>query len=337
MTSDVSTQIHLASRPQGWPVEDDFSLVRVELPTLREGEVRVRNEFVSVDPYMRGRMSDAPSYIPPFEVGEAMTGGAVGRVVASGDPRLPVGALVLHDQGWRDLAQGPGEGFRLVPEVEGVPASLHLGMLGLTGMTAYVGLTQVARLREGDAVFVSGAAGAVGTAVGQIARLLGASRVIGSAGGPEKAALLRERYGYDVALDYRAAPIREQLAGAAGEGGVDVYFDNVGGDHLEAALDVLNRGGRVAVCGAISGYNAGARAAGPDNLTNVIKNSLMLQGFTLGEYARFAEEFQERMGAWLAAGEIAYDETVVEGVENAVAAFLGMMRGENVGKMVVRI
>ncbi|MCP3426175.1 NADP-dependent oxidoreductase [Rothia sp. AR01] len=337
MTSDVSTQIHLASRPQGWPVEDDFSLVRVELPALREGEVRVRNEFVSVDPYMRGRMSDAPSYIPPFEVGEAMTGGAVGRVVASEDPRLPAGTLVLHDQGWRDLAQGPGEAFRPVPEVEGVPVSLHLGMLGLTGMTAYVGLTQVARLREGDSVFVSGAAGAVGTAVGQIARLLGASRVIGSAGGPEKAALLRERYGYDVALDYRAAPIREQLAEAAGEDGVDVYFDNVGGDHLEAALDVLNRGGRVAVCGAISGYNAGARAAGPDNLTNVIKNSLMLQGFTLGEYAGFAREFQERMGAWLAAGEIAYDETVVEGVENAVAAFLGMMRGENVGKMVVRI
>ena len=333
----VSTQIQLASRPEGWPADENFSTVRVELPDLAEGEVRVRNEAVSVDPYMRGRMTDAESYVEPFAVGETMTGGAVGRVVESASEELPVGTPVLHQLGWRDVAQGPAGQFRAVREPEGAPLSLYLGILGMPGLTAYTGLTQAAGLKEGDTVFVSGAAGAVGTAVGQIARLLGAGRVLGSAGSREKVELLTGKYGYDAAVNYKDAPIREQLPEMAGEGGVDVYFDNVGGDHLEAALDVLNRNGRVAVCGAISQYNATEATPGPDNLAQLIKNSLRLQGFTVGDYLQHAEEFNRRMLGWFSEGRIAYDETVVEGIENAPEAFVSMMRGANQGKMIVRI
>lgn len=336
MSTVVSTQVQLVRRPQGWPVQEDFQTVEVRYDAPAAGEVRVRNEFVSVDPYMRGRMNDTKSYIPPFGLEETMTGGAVGRVVESADDRLPVGTLVLHQLGWRDVAQAPASEFRAVPEVEGAPTSLHLGILGMPGLTAYVGLTAVAGLQEGDTVFVSGAAGAVGTAVGQIARLLGASRVVGSAGSPEKVALLQERYGYDAAFDYKDGDVRRQLATAAPDG-IDVYFDNVGGDHLEAALWSLKQGGRAALCGAIGDYNAEGAPSGPRNMFRVVTNGLTLKGFIVSTYGHLAREFGERMGGWFADGRIAYDETVVDGIENSVDAFLSMMRGGNTGKMVVRI
>lgn len=332
-----STQIQLVSRPEGWPTPENFRTVRIELPELAEGQVRVANEYLSVDPYMRGRMSDAPSYIPPFELGETMTGSAVGRVVASRAEDLPVGTLVRHDLGWRDLAQADAGQFRPVQEVPGQRPSVHLGILGLTGMTAYVGLTRIGGLREGDTVFVSGAAGAVGSAAGQMARLLGAGKVIGSAGGPEKTRRLTEEYGFDMALDYKAAPIREQLREALGEDGVDLYFDNVGGDHLEAALGSMSRFGRIAACGAISVYNEGRPVPGPDNMPEIIKRSLRIEGFTLGDHVDVAEEFAQRITPWIAEGRIALDETVVDGIENTVDAFLSMMRGANTGKMVVRV
>ena len=331
----VSTQIQLAARPQGWPTPEDFATVRVEYGPLGPGQVRVVNEYISVDPYMRGRMDDAKSYAPPYGLGETMTGGAVGRVVESTSDEGPVGAVVLHQFGWRDLVQEDAAGFRVVPEVPGVPLSLYLGTLGMTGLTAFVGLTDIAPVRPGDTVFVSGAAGAVGTAAGQLARLLGASRVIGSAGSPRKVALLTEKYGYDVAFSYKDAPVREQLAQAAPDG-VDVFFDNVGGDHLEAALDVMKPGGRAALCGAISTYNASERRPGPDNMANLITRGLTLRGFTIGGYLHRAEEFNRLVTGWFTEGRIAYDETVVDGVENAVDAFLTMMRGGNVGKMLVR-
>lgn len=336
MNTQVSKQIQLASRPQGWPTEENFSTVSVDLPELAEGEVRVKNLFMSVDPYMRGRMSAAKSYVSPFEVGETMTGGAVGRVIESRSDDLPEGALVLHQLGWRDIAQAGADQFNQVSEIPGVAPSLYLGMLGLTGLTAYVGLTKVAKFVEGDVVFVSGAAGAVGSAVGQIARLLGASKVIGSAGSDEKTRLLEEKYGYDVALNYKDAPIREQLAKAAPEG-IDVYFDNVGGDHLEAAFDVLNRYGRAALCGAISQYNVTGPVPGPDNMANFVKQSLMVKGFIVGDYMEHAGEFQERMSAWFREGRIEYDETVVDGLDQATDAFISMMQGANTGKMIVRI
>lgn len=336
MSTALSTQIQLAQRPVGWPTPDDFQTAEVVYEAPAAGEVRVRNEFVSVDPYMRGRMNDVRSYVPPFALGETITGGAIGRVVVSAAPELPVGTVVLHQHGWTDVVQADASTFRAVPEVPGLSSSLRLHILGMTGLTAYVGLTAIAGLKPGDTVFVSGAAGAVGTAVGQIAKLLGAGRVIGSAGTPEKVALLTEKYGYDVAFNYKDGDVRAQLAAAAPEG-IDVFFDNVGGDHLEAALDVFNDGGRAALCGAIAGYNTTDRTPGPDNLANIITRALTLKGFTLAAYLGLAPEFQEKMATWFAEGRIAYDETIVDGIENTVDAFLDMMRGANTGKMLVRI
>ncbi|MGY5764762.1 NADP-dependent oxidoreductase [Brachybacterium sp. DNPG3] len=336
MTDALSTQVQLVARPQGWPDPSDFRTVTVPLEDLAPGQVRVRNEFVSVDPYMRGRMNDTRSYVAPYALGETIAGGAVGRVIASEAPGLPVGTLVLHQHGWSDVVQDAAATFRAVPEVPGAPSSVHLHILGMTGLTAYVGLTAIAGLQPGETVFISGAAGAVGTAAGQIAKILGAGRVIGSAGSPEKVELLTSKYGYDAAFDYKQGDVRGQLAAAAPEG-IDVYFDNVGGDHLEAALDAFNDGGRAALCGAISGYNSDERAAGPDNMANIITRALTLKGFTLAAHLHLAPEFQERIVPRFAAGEIAFDETVVDGIEHTVDAFLDMMRGANTGKMLVRI
>lgn len=336
MSQTSSTQIQLVRRPSGWPTHEDFRTVTVPYGDLEPGQVRVRNEFVSVDPYMRGRMNDSRSYVAPYALGETITGGAVGRVVESASDEVPVGAIVLHQHGWTDIIQADSGTFRVLPDVPGVPLSARLHILGMTGMTAYVGLTAIAGLKAGETVFVSGAAGAVGTAAGQIAKLLGAKRVIGSAGSAEKVALLTEKYGYDAAFNYKDGDVRGQLAAAAPEG-IDVFFDNVGGEHLEAALEAFNDGGRAALCGAISAYNATERPAGPDNMANLITRGLTLRGFTLGHYLHLAPEFTERMTAWFAAGSIAYDETFVDGIEHTVDAFLDMMRGANTGKMLVRV
>ena len=331
----TSTQIQLVSRPTGWPTAENFRTVTVELPELAPGQVRVENEFMSVDPYMRGRMNDVKSYTPPFALDETMTGGAVGRVVESTSDDVPVGAVVVHQLGWRDVAQGDAAGFRVVPEVEGVPSSAYLSVLGMTALTAYVGLLEIAHLREGETVFVSGAAGAVGSMVGQIARLKGAARVVGSAGSAEKVALLTERYGFDAAFNYKDGDVAGQLTAAAPDG-IDVYFDNVGGEHLEAALGAFKDQGRAALCGAISEYNTEGEATGPRNMANIVTRGLTLQGFTVGNYTQHFPAFMADMTAWVTAGDVVFDETVVEGLDHAVDAFLGMMRGDNVGKMVVK-
>jgi hypothetical protein len=332
----VSTQIQLVARPVGWPTAEDFRTVRIDLPELGEGQVRVANEFISVDPYMRGRMNDVKSYAPPYALGETMTGGAVGRVVASNASGFTVGDVVLHQFGWRDVAQADAAGFRVVPEIPGVPVSAYLGVLGMTALTAWVGLLQVAAMKEGDTVFVSGAAGAVGSMVGQIARLKGAKRVIGSAGTAQKVALLTGKYGFDAAFNYKDGAIADQLASAAPDG-IDVYFDNVGGEHLEAALNSFNNGGRAALCGAISQYNLADAPAGPRNLSNIVTRGLTLAGFTVGNYLQFFPAFSADMSGWLTSGRVVFDETVVDGIDHAVDAFLGLLRGENTGKMVVRI
>lgn len=331
----VSTQIQLAARPVGWPTSADFRTVRVELPELAAGQVRVANDFVSVDPYMRGRMNDVKSYSPPYALDETMTGGAVGRVVASASPAVAIGDVVVHQYGWRDLVQADAAGFRVVPELPGVPLSAYLGVLGMTALTAYVGLLDIAALKQGDTVFVSGAAGAVGSMVGQIARLKGAARVVGSAGSADKVALLTGKYGFDAAFNYKDGSLTRQLRAAAADG-IDVYFDNVGGDHLEAALAVFNDGGRAALCGAISLYNSTEAPAGPRHMSNIITRGLTLKGFTVGNYLQHFPAFSTEMAGWLASGEIVFDETVVDGIDNTVDAFLGLLRGENTGKMVVR-
>jgi NADPH-dependent curcumin reductase CurA len=331
----TSREIHLAARPHGWPTPEDFRLVTVEVPDPGPGQVVVRNQFMSVDPYMRGRMNDGPSYAPPYEVGRVMHGRAVGEVVASNDPALAVGQTVVHEAGWRDYAVLDG-GRTMAVDPAAVPTvSAYLGALGMPGMTAYVGLLDLAAFQPGDTVFVSGAAGAVGSVVGQIAKARGAARVIGSAGSAAKVAHLHE-LGFDAAFNYKDGPVVEQLAKAAPEG-IDVYFDNVGSDHLEAAINSLRPYGRVALCGAISVYNATEAPTAPRNLGMAVGKRLTLRGFIVSDHLDRRDTFLAEMGEWVRTGQVRIDETIVDGLENATAAFLGMMRGENTGKMVVRV
>ncbi|GAB3702267.1 NADP-dependent oxidoreductase [Nocardiopsis oceani] len=329
------TVVRLRRRPVGTPTEDDFEVAREDVAPPEPGQVVVRNDYLSVDPYMRGRMIDAKSYVAPFTLGEVMEGGAVGTVVASRSAVLPVGESVLHYYGWREYATGGADRFRRV-DTETVPASAHLGLMGLPGRTAYFGLLDIAAMRPGDTVFVSGAAGAVGGLVGQFARLRGARRVVGSAGSTEKVEYLRDELGFDAAFDYRDGSVREQLRAAAPEG-VDVYFDNVGGDHLRAALSSMRVFGRVALCGAIAGYNDTEPASGPNNLVLAVGKRLSLRGFVVHDFDDRRSEFEAQARQWLASGQLRLRETAVEGVENMPRAFLGLFTGANFGKMLVRV
>jgi NADPH-dependent curcumin reductase CurA len=330
-----SKEVHLVKRPVGEPESDDFALVEATVADPGPGQVLVRNDWISVDPYMRGRMNDTESYVPPFKLGEPMEGGAVGTVVASESDDVPVGTTVSHFLGWREYALLDAAAVRPV-DTSLAPAASYLGVLGMTGLTAYAGLTDVARVKEGDVVFVSGAAGAVGSVAGQVARHLGASRVVGSAGGPEKKRRLLEEFGFDAAIDYREGDLEGQLAKAAPDG-IDVYFDNVGGDHLRAAIAAMRTHGRIAICGMISQYNATEPEPGPDNLGLTIGKRLTLRGFLVGDHGHLAKEYAERAAGWMAEGELHSEETVVQGIDNAASAFLDMMRGANTGKMLVRL
>ena len=329
----MSRAWHLKSRPNGLPTADNFELKETELPEVGPGMVRVRNGWLSVDPYMRGRMNDVKSYVPPFRLDEPLDGGAVGEVVASGDERLQPGDAVLHQAGWREHALLHASAVRRVDTTQ-VPASAFLGVLGMPGLTAYVGLTRIAALQEGEAVLVSGAAGAVGSLAGQMARLMGAATVVGSAGSAEKVAWLTGELGFDAAVNYKDGPIAKLLAPHAP---FDVYFDNVGGDHLEAAMFHLNDFGRVAVCGAIAGYNEEKPVPGPRNMMMIVSKRLTLRGFIVTDHADLAAEFYQRAGAWVAEGKLTYRETVVDGFDHTVDAFLDLLRGGNTGKMLVRL
>ncbi|WP_030249192.1 NADP-dependent oxidoreductase [Streptomyces violens] len=326
---------HLVARPQGWPTPADFALREAPVAEPGEGQVLVRNIHFSVDPYMRGRMSTAKSYVEPFELDKPMQGGAVGEVIASNADGFEVGDHVLHFLGWRQYATVNAKSAVKV-DPEAAPLSTYLGVLGMPGLTAYAGLLRVADFKEGDAVFVSGAAGAVGGQVGQIAKLKGASRVIGSAGSDEKVKVLLEEYGFDAAFNYKNGPVKDQLKEAAPDG-IDVYFDNVGGDHLEAAIAALNLHGRIAVCGMISQYNATEPTPAPRNLAQIIAKRFRMEGLLVGDHYDLQPQFVEEVSAWVRSGELKYRETFVEGIENGVEAFLGLLRGENTGKMVVSL
>ena len=323
---------HLISRPQGLPTDADFALQDVALPELSEGMVHLRNRWLSVDPYMRGRMNDVKSYVPPFQLGEPMQGGAVGKVVESRTPHFKEGETVFHMLGWRDQAVAPAEQFNKVPPL---PVEDHqwLGNLGLTGGTAYFGLLRVAEAKEGDVVFVSAAAGAVGSAVVQIAKAKGMT-VIGSAGGEEKCAFVRE-IGADAAIDYKAGPLVKQLVEAAPKG-IDVYFDNVGGDHLDAAFAAARQNARFAICGMIEDYNKG-----PSHtfryIMRVISARIRMQGFIFTDYQAEMPEFYRDMGGWIASGKVKSRETVRDGIEATPQAFLDLFSGGNTGKMLVRL
>jgi NADPH-dependent curcumin reductase CurA len=333
-------EVHLVRRPHGFPDADDFALVERELPDPGPGEAVVANRAFSVDPYMRGRMNDVPSYVPPFRLDEAMDGRSVGEVTAVGDgvTEVAVGDLVLGNLAWRDHGTSKAKHLQKVPDVEGVDPRAYLGVLGIPGLTAWVGLLDKASFREGDAVFVSGAAGAVGSLVGQIATLKGASRVVGSAGTAEKVAWLTGELGYDAAFNYKDGPVGEQLEKAMPDG-LDVYFDNVGSDHLEAAIDVAHDHARVAACGAIAHYNDtdDDPTPGPRNLFKIVKKRLSIQGFIISDSLDRYEAFLAEVTPWVADGRVRFAETVVEGVDHAVEAFQGLLRGENTGKMLVAV
>jgi NADPH-dependent curcumin reductase CurA len=323
---------HLKSRPQGLPTADNFELRETALPPLGEGMVRVRNLWLSVDPYMRGRMNDVKSYVAPFQLGEPMDGGAIGEVVESRAEGFQPGDLVQHMGGWRDEAVAPAKTAKKLPDL-GVAPELFLGVLGVTGMTAYFGLLDAAAAKEGDVVFVSAAAGAVGSAVVQIAKAKGMI-VIGSAGGEQKCDFVRS-LGADQVVDYKAGPILKGLAAAAPDG-IDVYFDNVGGHHLDAAFALARNDARFAICGMIEGYNA-REPMSFRFIQRIIAARIQLKGFLVFDYFPRIDEFYRDMGPWVADGTVKSRETVVDGLENMPDAFLGLFSGANTGKMLVKL
>ena len=323
---------HLKSRPKGMPTSDNFQLKPVDLLPLDYGMVRVANRWLSVDPYMRGRMNDVKSYVPPFAIDAPMEGGAIGEVVESKADGFSPGDRVLHMAGWRDEAVLPAAALNPLPNL-GVEPQAFLGNLGLTGGTAYFGLLDAAQAKEGDIVFVSAAAGAVGSAVVQIAKANGMT-VIGSAGGAEKCDFVRS-LGADEVIDYRAGPLVKSLAAAAPKG-IDVYFDNVGGDHLDAALAHARNNARFAICGMIDGYNA-AEPTPLRYIMRIIAARVRLQGFIYTDYLPRLGEFYGDMGGWIASGQVKSRDTIVEGLERMPEAFLGLFSGANTGKMLVKV
>jgi NADPH-dependent curcumin reductase CurA len=333
MTDIMSREIRLASRPNGIPTAANFTLARTKLEPLQDQQVLVRNLFMSVDPYMRGRMNEGKSYVPPFELGKPLDGGVVGEVIESRAKEFKPGNAVTSGFGWREyVIASPKELHPVSREVQ--PLSVYLGALGMTGMTAWVGLNLV-EVKAGDVVFISGAAGAVGNVAGQLAKLRGC-RVIGSAGSMEKVAFLREECGFDIAFNYKIGPVLEQLNLEAPDG-IDVYFDNVGGEALEAAISALRAHGRIIACGGISGYNEEKPRPGPSNLFNMITKRLTMKGFIVRDWLDRQAEFEKEVSGYFRAGKLKNKETVVEGIDHAVDAFLGLFQGQNVGKMVVKL
>lgn len=330
----TSREIRLKSRPRGAPTADNFELATVTLADPAPGEVQVRNRWMTVDPYMRGRMNDVKSYAPPFQLGEAMQGGAVGEVVASNDPTFKSGDTVQSFLGWREAFNAPAAAVQKL-DPRGLPPQAFLGVAGMPGMTAYVGLLKVASLKDGDVVFVSAAAGAVGQVVCQIAKLKGHT-VIASAGGAEKGAYLKE-LGVDHVIDYKSEPDLNAALMRAAPGGIDVYFDNVGGAHLEAALMAARPFGRFALCGMISQYNDTDLGPGTRGLILAVGRQLRLEGFIISSHMDMQDAFNRDMSGWIGEGKVKWRETVEEGIQNAPAAFLKLFKGENLGKMLVRL
>ena len=334
---DTNRRIVLASRPPAAPDPGNFRLEEAAMPTAAPGEVLLRTLWLSLDPYMRGRMSDAPSYSPPVGIGEVMTGGTVSEVVESHAEGFSPGDLVLGFNGWQEYATAKPSTLRHVPRGP-APPSTALGVLGMPGMTAYVGLLNIGQPKPGETVVVAAASGPVGSLVGQIAKLHGA-RAVGIAGGPDKCAFVRD-LGFDACLDHRAPDLADQLAEACPKG-IDVYFENVGGKVWDAVLPRLNPFARVPVCGLIANYNLGAAPPGPDRtaalMRAVLTKRLLMRGFIVWDFAAQQDDFLQTVGTWVAEGKVRYREDVVEGLEAAPAAFIGMLGGANFGKLLVRV
>ncbi|HVP02379.1 MAG TPA: NADP-dependent oxidoreductase [Solirubrobacteraceae bacterium] len=333
---DVNRRFLLKQRPEGRVRREDFELAEVPVPELGDGEALVRVLWLSLDPTNRVWMTDAPGYLPPVQIGEVMRGGALGRVVASRHAGYREGQIVQGLLGWQDYAVISDAHPALpVPDDAGVPLSAHLGALGMTGLTAYFGVTDVADVQPGETVVISAAAGAVGSVAGQIVKNLGA-RAVGLAGGPQKCAWLTGDLGFDAAIDYKSSDWRDQLAAATPDG-IDVDFENVGGEIMEAVFGRLNIGARVALCGLISGYNDAEGPAGPRNFGNLISRRARVQGFLILDYFGRWEEGARQLASWMAEGRLQHRETVVEGLESAPTALNQLFDGTNTGKLVVHV
>jgi NADPH-dependent curcumin reductase len=336
MTTAVNRRIVLASRPSGWPTLANFRLEEAPIPTPGAGDVLVRNHFLSLDPYMRGRMDDAKSYAKPVAIDEVMVGGTVGEVVASDSDRFPVGTFVVGALGWQEYASADVSGLsKIDPSVQ--PLSAYLGVLGMPGVTAWMGLVDICQPKAGETVLVSAASGAVGSVVGQIAKALGC-RAVGIAGGRAKCEYVVNELGFDACVDYKAGRLFEDLKAATPDG-VDAYFENVGGEIMDSALRRMNAHSRIAVCGLISQYNAASsdELYGLRNIRSVLVNRIRMQGFIVSDRMQLWPQALKALRGWHAAGQIKFRESVAQGLERAPAAFLGLLKGENFGKQVVRL
>ena len=330
----LSQAVALATRPVGMPKQSDFQIVQENIPDPEDGQIQVKNVSMSVDPYMRGRMVDRKSYVPPFQIGEILTGGCIGQVIKSRHGDFAEGDYVSSHYGWREAYTAGVEGIERLGDIVAEP-SAYLGAIGMPGMTAYVGLLEVGALKDGETVFVSGAAGAVGSIVGQIAKLKGC-RVLGSAGSQDKVDLLTQDLGFDFAFNYKEGDLLSHLREGAPEG-IDVYFDNVGAEHLQAAIMHMRPFGRIPLCGAIALYNDTEPRPGPNNLAMAIGLGLTLRGFIVSHFENLKGQFRRDMEQWVTSGQIQYKETVFNGIEQTPDAFIGLFTGANTGKMVINL
>ncbi|OAT85065.1 NADP-dependent oxidoreductase [Bacillus sp. MKU004] len=335
MLPETQQQIQLVSRPEGMPEESDFLYKEVDVPHPSQGEVLIKTLYLSVDPYMRGRMSDAKSYVEPFRLNEALSGGVVGEVMESKSEQFKQGDFVVGMLPWQEYSLAGEKEVRSI-DPDAAPLSTHLSVLGLTGLTAYFGLLDIGQPKAGETVVVSGAAGAVGSVVGQIAKIKGA-RVVGIAGSEEKVNYLKETLGFDEAINYKETDDIYSTLKEACPDGVDVYFENVGGEIGDAAISLLNKHGRVPVCGAISSYNKTDRDLGPRVQSKLIKSSALMKGFVVNDYSDRFKEGATELGQWLSEGKLQYEETITEGFDNVTDAFLGLFQGKNLGKQLVKV
>jgi len=333
--SDRNVAIRLASRPSGRVTKDNFEMTVAPVPEPTDGEVLVRNIYLSVDPYMRGRMNDIKSYVPPFEVGEVLQGGVVGQVVVSKNPRFAEGEYVNGMLGWQNYSLSNGQGLYKVSKGD-FPLSCYLGVLGMTGMTAYVGLFTIGNAKAGETVFVSAASGAVGSVVGQLARIHGCE-VAGCAGSDEKVSLLKDEFGYQAAFNYRKSESLPKSIAEVCPKGIDVNFENVGGAIFEAALWNMRNFGRIALCGMIANYNDTKNEPGPRGMMSIIARRLTIRGFIVADHPEACKEYVSKAARWIAEGKLKYRESIARGIENAPTAFIEMLQGRNVGKQIVQL
>jgi len=338
-TSGTNRRLTLAERPVGEPNDKTLKLESVDVPSPGEDEVLLRTVYLSLDPYMRGRMSDAPSYAPPVEIGDVMVGGTVSRVVESRSDKFKAGDWVLSGNGWQDYAVAPAKGLMALGDNPKNP-SWAVGILGMPGFTGWAGLTQIGKPKAGETIVVAAATGPVGATVGQIGKILGC-RVVGIAGGPEKCAYAVESLGFDACIDHKSDDFKRQLKDACPDG-IDIYFENVGGKVLQAVVPLLNFGARMPVCGVVSQYNATGLPEGPDRMDwlmgAILRKQVTVQGFIIfNNFGHLYPEFAKQMNEWIADGKITYREDMIEGLENALSAFIGLLKGENFGKRVIRV